>query len=73
MYWNIDVLESIECELVGVNLRDLLILVTLSVELTTGYAGLLTLSTLLILKLTERIEQLQMFSQLRTAIGGTGD
>ena len=58
-----------------VNLRDLLISVTLSDELTTVYAGLLTLSTLLLLELTElqRIEQLQMFLQLRTAIGGTWD
>ena len=59
----------------GVNLSDLLILVTLSDELTTGCAGLLTLSTLLLLKLTELpcIEQLQMFLQLHRAIGGTGD
>ena len=57
------------------NLSDLLIFVTLSDKLTTGYAGLLTLSTLLLLKLTElqRIEQLWMFLQLRKAIGGTGD
>ena len=50
----------------GVNLSDLLTFVTLSDELTAGYAGLLTLSTLLLLKLTElqRIEQLRMFLQL---------
>ena len=59
----------------GVNLSDLLIFVTLSDELITGYAGLLTLSTLLLLELIElqRIEQLRMFLQLRKAIGGTGD
>ena len=59
----------------GVSLSDLLIFVTLSDELTTGYAGLLTLSTLLLLELTElqRIEQLRMFLHLRKAIGGTGD
>ena len=57
----------------GVNLRDLLIFVTLSHELTTGYASLLTLSTLLLLQLTElqRIERLRMFLQLRKVIGGT--
>ena len=37
-------LQPKECELVGVNLRDLLMFVTLSHELTTGYASLLTLS-----------------------------
>ena len=42
-----------ECELVEVNLGDLLIFVTLSDELTTGYAGLLTLSKLLLLELAE--------------------
>ena len=59
----------------GVNLRDLLIFVTLSGELTTGYAGLVTLSTLVLLELTElqRIERLRMFLQLYTIIGGTGD
>ena len=53
----------------GVNLSDLLIFVTLSEELTIGYTGLLTLSALLILELTEpqRIEQLRMFLQLRKA------
>ena len=50
---NVDVLESIECELLEANLKDLLILVTLSDELTTGHAGLLTLSTLPLLELTE--------------------
>ena len=56
----------------GVNLRDLLIFVTLLYKLTTWYS---TLSTLLLLKLAEfqRIEQLRMFLQLRTAIGGTGE
>ena len=40
-----------------------------------GYTGLLILSTLLLIKMTElqRIEQLQMFLQLRTAIERTGD
>ena len=59
----------------GVSLGDLLIFVTLSDELTTGYAGLLTLSTLLLLELTELqpIDQLRMFLQLCKAIGGTGD
>ena len=54
------------------NLRDLLIFVTLSDELATGYAGLLTLSTLLLLEPTElqSIERLRMFLQLRKAIGG---
>ena len=44
----------------GKNLRDLLTFITLSTELTTGYGGLLILSTLLLLELTElqRIEQL---------------
>ena len=37
----------------GVNLRDLLIFITLSDELTTGYAGLLILPTLLLFELTE--------------------
>ena len=57
------------------NLRDLLIFVTLSDELTTGYSGLLTLSTLLLLERTELqcVEQLRVFLQLRTAIGGTGE
>ena len=57
------------------NLRDLLIFVTLSHELTTGYACLLTLSTLQPLEPTElqRIERLRMFLQLRKAIRGTGD
>ena len=56
--------------LLGVNLRDLLIFVT-----PTGYSDLLTLSTLLLLERTElqHIEQLPMFLQLRTAIGGTGE
>ena len=57
------------------NLRDLLIFVTLSDELTTGYSGLLTLSTLLLLERTELqcVERLRVFLQLRTAIGGTGE
>ena len=42
-----------ECELVEVNLGDLLIFVTLSDELTIGYAGLLTLSKFLLLELAE--------------------
>ena len=68
-------LESIECELVGVNLRDSLIFIILSDELKMGYTGLLILSTLLLIKMTElkRIEQLQMFLQLRTAIKRLGD
>ena len=72
---NVDVLRSIQYELVGVNLRDSLIFIILSDELTTRYTVLLILSTLLLLELTElqRIERLQMFLQLRTAIGGTGD
>ena len=37
----------------AVNLSDLQTFVTVSDELTTGYAGLLTLSTLLLLELTE--------------------
>ena len=63
-------LESIECELVGVNLRDSLIFIVLSDELKMDYTGLPILSTLLLIELTEleRIEQLQMFLQLRTAI-----
>ena len=57
------------------NLKDLLIFLTLSHELTIGYAALLNLSTLLLLELTElqRIELLRMFLQLRKALGGTGD
>ena len=57
------------------NLRDLLIFVTLSDELTTGYSGFLTLSTLLLLERTELqcVERLRVFLQLRTAIGGTGE
>ena len=72
---NLDPLESKEFELVGVNLKDLLIFVALSHELTTGHAGLLTLSTLLLLELTDIqcIEQLWMFLQLSKTIGGTGD
>ena len=72
---NVDELESIECELVGVNLRDSLIFIILSDELKMGYTGLLILSTLLLIKMTElkRIEQLQMFLQLRTAIERAGD
>ena len=56
-------LESIECELVGVNLRDSLIFIILSDELKMGYTGLLILSTLLLIKMTElqHIEQLQCF------------
>ena len=55
----------------GVNLRDLLIFVTPSDELTIGYSGLLTLSTLLLHKLTElqRTEQLQ--KSLHKAKGAT--
>ena len=58
-----------------VNLRDLVIFVTLSDELTTGYSDLLTLSILILLELTElqRIERSRMFLQLRRAIGGTAD
>ena len=41
---------STECELLRVNLEDLLIFVILSDELATGYTGLLTLSTLLLLE-----------------------
>ena len=65
-------LESIECELVGVNLRDSLIFIILSDELKMGYTGLLIL---LLIEMTElqRIEQLQMFLQLRTAIERAGD
>ena len=67
--------ESTESHLLRVNLGELLILVTLSDELTTGYTGLLTLAALLQLEQTElqRIERLQMFLQLCTAIGGTGE
>ena len=63
-------LESIECELVGVNLRDSLMFLILSDELKMGYTTLLILSTLLLLEIRElqRIEQLQMFLQLHTAI-----
>ena len=52
-----------------------MIFVTLSDELTTKYTGLLTLTTLLLLERTElqRIERLQMFLQLHTTIGGTGE
>ena len=59
----------------GVNLRYLLIFIALSHELTTGYARLLTLSTLLLLELTElqRIERLWMFLELGKTIGVTGD
>ena len=57
------------------NLRDLLIFATLSDELTTGCSGLLTLSTLILLELTELQlrERLRMFLQLRKAIGGKRD
>ena len=57
------------------NLSDLLIFVTLSDQLTTGYADLLTLSTSLLHELAElqSIERLRMFLQLRKAIGETGD
>ena len=60
MYWN-----KKKCELVEVNLKDLLIFLTLSHELTIGYAALLNLSTLLLLEPTElqRIELLRMFLQ----------
>ena len=59
----------------GVNLRDSLIFKILSDELKMGYTGLLILSTLLLIKMTElqRIEQLQMFLQLLTAIERAGD
>ena len=59
----------------GVNLRDLLIFVTLLDELTTGYSVSLALSTLLLLERTElqRVERSRMFLQLPTAIGGTGE
>ena len=59
----------------GKNLRDLLTFITLSAKLTTGYGGLLILSTLLLLELTElqRIEQLYIFFQLYTATGMRGD
>ena len=50
----------------GVNLRDLLIFVALSDDLTTVYSRLLTLSTLPLLELTE-LQRLRMFLQLRTA------
>ena len=72
---NVDVLEWIECESVGVNLRDLVTFVTLSDELTTGYSDLLTLSILRLLELTElqRIERLRMFLQWCRALGGTAD
>ena len=66
-------LESIECELVGVNLRDSLIFIILSDELRMGYTGLLILWTLLLLEMKELQLQLQMFLQLRTAIERTGD
>ena len=57
------------------NLGHLLIFVTLSYELRTGYTGLLTLSTLLLLERSElqRIERLHMFLQLHRTIGGTGE
>ena len=57
------------------NLGDFLIFVTLSDELTTEYTGLLTLTTLLLLEQIElqRIERLQMFLQLHTTIGVTGE
>ena len=47
----------------------------LSDELTAGYTGLLTLSTLLLFERTELqcIEQLQMLLQLCAAIGETGE
>ena len=59
----------------GVSLSNLMIFVTPSDELTTRYTSLLTLSTLLLLELTElqRVEQLRMFLHLRKAIGRTGD
>ena len=68
-------LESIECELVGVNLRDSLMFIILSDELKMGYAALLILSTLLLLEMRElqRIEQLKMFLQLHTAIERAGE
>ena len=52
-----------------------LIFVMLSDELTAGYTGLLTLSTLLLFEQTELqcIEQLQMLLQLCAAIGETGE
>ena len=47
----------------------------LSDELTAGYTGLRTLSTLLLLERTELqcIEQLRMLLQLCAAIGETGE
>ena len=45
----------------GVNLRDLLIFITLSDELTTGYAGLLILPTLLLFELTELQQRITTF------------
>ena len=68
-------LESIECELVGINLRDSLTFIILSDELKMGYTGLLILSTLLLIEMTElqRIQQLQMFLQLPTAVERAGD
>ena len=59
----------------GVNLRHLLIFITLSGELRRGYESLQILSALLLHEMTElqRIEQLRMSLQLRTAIGRTGD
>ena len=59
----------------GVNLRHLLIFITLSGELTRGYECLRILSTFLLHEMTElqRVEQLRMSLQLRTAIGRTGD
>ena len=72
---NVDVLESIECESVVVNLRDLLTFITFSDELTIGYGGFVIFSTLLLLELTElqRLEQLRRFLQLRIVIGGIED
>ena len=72
---NEDVPELTKFGLLGVNLGHLLIFVTLSYKLTTGYTGLLTLSTLLLLERTElqRIERLHMFLQLRRTIGETGE
>ena len=72
---NVDVLESIECESVVVNLRDLLTFITFSDELTIGYGGFVIFSTLLLLDLTElqRLEQLRRLLQLRIAIGRIED
>ena len=62
-------------EMSGSEFRDLLTFITPLDQLTTGYAGLLIFSTLLLLELTElqSIKLSQMFFQLRARIGGTGN